>query len=140
MAEMNHQTFEMFQKSLERIEMGQRDIKDSVKHTERKVAEIEITTVKQQGILDEHIRRTNAVEKLIDEVRKESKEGIKALKEELEGRDKKIVEELEEKLKPSADLHKTVSGFWTVAKWVLGTIITIGGATGAVIGIIKLFG
>lgn len=131
--------FELLQTSLSRLEKGQDEIKESSKFIERKVSELDKTTVRQQASLDEHIRRTNALEMLVTEVRTESRENIKLLRQDMEKKDKKLEEDLDQKLKPAVEVHKAMSGFWAVTKWVLGTIVAFGGAAGAVITVLKLF-
>lgn len=106
-----------------------KDIKESTQRTERKVTDLELNSIKQQGTLENQVKRTDALEKLVLEVRAESKTNVDFLR-----------KEMEDKLRPSQDLHKNISGFWTVVKWCLGLVIAAGGATGAVIAMIKVFG
>lgn len=102
--------------------------KDTLHRFEQKLDKVldrqtnmEVTLARQEAVLEEHQRRSLANEQLILEVRKESKDGIAALKDSMK-------KDIDEKLKPVHELYQTLNGFWIFVKWVCGALAIISGA------------
>lgn len=133
---MNEQTFELLQAFMERTEKGQEEIRSSLTSMERILHDQAKTFVRQEAVLNEHIRRTEAVETLVEELRTESKETAKTLRAEMEKREKEVGEKIDKKMAPLEELHRTLIGAWTFIKWVCGGIIMFAGVFAA----LKAFG
>jgi len=123
----DNQVFQMIQASLARLEQGQNEIRESSRHIERKTADLELSMAKQQSRIDEYARRTEAVENLVKEVRNESKEGIKTLR-----------GEIEEKLRPAAEVASKFTGWHSTTKAIFLWLGGIASATIAIVAVIKM--
>lgn len=133
---MNEQTFELLQAFMQRTEKGQEEIRTSLTSMERILNEQAKTFVRQEAVLNEHIRRTEAVETLVEELRAESKENMKSLRDEMASKEKEVGERIDKKLAPLEELYGTLKGTWNFIKWVGGGTIMASGIFTA----LKLFG